>query len=157
MYAFFTKIRSQIPHLDQIWIQMLMYCAFKHFQLDMFQHLGSRLIRINMTHNITQYEDFLLFTIIARDQWGHSGLSLHHAVKHGIYLIKSGVLVAWMLTSNRTTDTISFFVHWVQDRSLAIVLSVIITDCDQAQIHTLKIVYPASWILLCKWHMLHAT
>jgi len=30
------------------------------------------------------------------------------------------------------------------------------TDRDQAQIATLEVVYPQSWILLCTWHVLHA-
>ena len=30
------------------------------------------------------------------------------------------------------------------------------TDCDQAQIAALKIVYPQSQVLLCTWHVLHA-
>jgi hypothetical protein len=46
-------------------------CIQTTFQADMFQRLGNRFIGINATHNITQYPDFLLFTIIARDRWGH--------------------------------------------------------------------------------------
>ena len=39
-------------------------------QLDVFQHLGYGFIGIDATHNITQYHNLLLFTIIARDHWG---------------------------------------------------------------------------------------
>ncbi len=46
-------------------------CIQTAFQADTFQRLGNRFIRIDATHNITQYLDFLLFTIIVRDQWGH--------------------------------------------------------------------------------------
>jgi hypothetical protein len=60
-----------------------------------------------------------------------------------------------MLASNGTKDTISFFVHWVWDRSPAVTPAMIITDSDLAQISTLKIVYLDSWIFLCKWHVLH--
>jgi hypothetical protein len=41
------------------------------FQLDAFWHLGKGFIRIDATHNVTHYEDFLLFTIVMKDQWGH--------------------------------------------------------------------------------------
>ena len=46
-------------------------CIQMSFQLDAFQHLGSSFIGIDATHNITQYQDLLLFMIIARDCWGH--------------------------------------------------------------------------------------
>jgi hypothetical protein len=67
-----------------------------------------------------------------------------------------GIPVAWMLASNRTTDTIAFFVGWVRDASLAVRPAVIMTDCDCAQINTLRFIYLDSRILLCKWHVLHA-
>ena len=61
-----------------------------------------------------------------------------------------------MLASNGTTDTIVFFVGWVRDTSPAVWPVVIMTDRDCAQINTLRIVYPDSQILLCKWHVLCA-
>jgi hypothetical protein len=45
-------------------------CIQTDFQLDAFRRLGSGFIGIDATHNITQYQDLLLFTIIARDRWG---------------------------------------------------------------------------------------
>jgi hypothetical protein len=47
-------------------------CIQTAFQVDAFRHLGNGFIGIDATHSITQYTDFLLFTIIARDWWGHS-------------------------------------------------------------------------------------
>jgi hypothetical protein len=61
-----------------------------------------------------------------------------------------------MLASNRTTDTIAFFVGWVRDASLVVWPAVIMTDCDHAQMNALRLVYPDSQMLLCKWHVLHA-
>ena len=61
-----------------------------------------------------------------------------------------------MTVSNGMTNTIAFFVSWVRDMSPAVRLVVIMTDCDHAQINTLRIVYPDSQILLCKWHVLRA-
>ena len=61
-----------------------------------------------------------------------------------------------MLSSNRTTDTITFFVNWVKEASPTIQPLVIMSDRDQAQIAALQIVYPQSQILLCIWHVLRA-
>jgi len=61
-----------------------------------------------------------------------------------------------MLASNGTKDIISFFLHWVRDRSPAISPAMIMTDRDVAQIGALKIMYPDSRIFLCKWHVLRA-
>ena len=70
--------------------------------------------------------------------------------------IPEGVPVAWMLASNGTTDTIAFFVGWVRDTSPAVWPAVIMTDRNRTQINVLRIVYPNSQILLCKWHVLRA-
>jgi len=61
-----------------------------------------------------------------------------------------------MLTSSGTTDTIAFFVRWVRDGSPAVRPTVIMTDCDQAQMEALKEIYPLSQIWLCLWHVLRA-
>jgi len=71
-------------------------------------------------------------------------------------MFQIGIPVAWMLVSNRITDTIAFFVGWVRDASLAVWPVVIMTDCDRVQINVLRIIYPNSQILLCKWHVLRA-
>jgi hypothetical protein len=47
-------------------------CIQTTFQADAFRHLGNGFIGIDATHNVTQYPDFLLFMIVARDWWGHS-------------------------------------------------------------------------------------
>ena len=67
-----------------------------------------------------------------------------------------GILVAWMIASNGTTNTIAFFVSWVRDTSLAVQPAVIMTDCNCTQINTLRFIYLDSQILLCKWLVLHA-
>jgi hypothetical protein len=46
-------------------------CIQTAFQADAFWCLGNGFIGIDATHNVTQYPDFLLFTIVARDRWGH--------------------------------------------------------------------------------------
>ncbi len=51
--------------------QTFMMCTQTRFQVDTFQCLGNSFIGIDATHNVTQYENYLLFTIITRDNWGH--------------------------------------------------------------------------------------
>ena len=46
-------------------------CIQTSFQLDAFRCLGNAFIRIDATHNVTQYQNLLLFTNIARDRRGH--------------------------------------------------------------------------------------
>ncbi len=53
--------------------QAFVMCIQITFQLYAFQCLGNSFIEIDATHNVTQYENYLLFMIIARDKWGHGG------------------------------------------------------------------------------------
>ena len=52
--------------------QSFVMCIQTRFQQDTFRWLSNFFIRIDATHNVMQYENYLLFTIIARDKWGHS-------------------------------------------------------------------------------------
>ena len=60
-----APINSRLPE------DAFVLCLQTDFQLDTYQCLGSGFIGIDATYNITQYQDLLLFTIIARDHWGH--------------------------------------------------------------------------------------
>jgi len=60
-----APINSRLPE------DAFVLCLQTDFQLDTYWHLGSGFIGIDVTYNITQYQDLLLFTIIARDHWGH--------------------------------------------------------------------------------------
>jgi hypothetical protein len=51
--------------------QAFVMCIQTEFQLDAFRSLGDFFIGIDATHNVMQYENYLLFTIVARDRWGH--------------------------------------------------------------------------------------
>ena len=67
----FYKDKQDLPPNDSgLRRDAFVLCIQTSFQLDAFHHLGSGFIRIDATHNITQYQDLLLFTIIARDRWG---------------------------------------------------------------------------------------
>jgi hypothetical protein len=56
--------------------EVFVMCIQTSFQVGMFGRLGNGFIGIDATHNITQYADFLLFTIIVRDQWARGVLLL---------------------------------------------------------------------------------
>ena len=61
-----------------------------------------------------------------------------------------------MLASNGMTNTIAFFVGWVRDMSPVVWPAVIMTDHNCVQMNALRLIYPDSQMLLCKWHVLHA-
>ena len=67
----FYKDKQDLPPDDSgLQRDAFVLCIQTSFQLDAFQRLGSGFIGIDATHNITQYQDLLLFTISARDRWG---------------------------------------------------------------------------------------
>ena len=45
-------------------------CIQTKFQIDVFQWLRNAFLGIDVTHNTTQYEGILLFTMMAQDRWG---------------------------------------------------------------------------------------
>ncbi len=71
IHIFYKDKLNPPPSGSKLQGEDFVMCIQTAFQADAFQHLGNGFIRIDATHNITQYPDFLLFTIVARDQWGH--------------------------------------------------------------------------------------
>jgi hypothetical protein len=61
-----------------------------------------------------------------------------------------------MLSSSGMEATIQSFLNFVKEQSPEIKPVIIMMDCDQAQINTIKAVYLDSTIYLCWWHVLHA-
>ena len=61
----------------------------------------------------------------------------------------SGVPVAWMLSSNSKHEIITYFLCLIRSWNPEVWPAYLITDCNQAQIAALKIVYPQSQVLLC--------
>jgi hypothetical protein len=45
-------------------------CIQMKFQREAFQRLGNAFLGVDATHNVTQYQGILLFTMMARDRWG---------------------------------------------------------------------------------------
>jgi hypothetical protein len=71
VFAFYKDKLDPPPPESRLQPDALVLCIQTSFQLDTFRRLGHGFIGIDATHNVTQYEDLLLFTIIARDHWGH--------------------------------------------------------------------------------------
>jgi len=65
----FYKDKQDCAPIDSRLLEdAFMLCIQTSFQLDAFRCLGNGFIGIDATHNVTQYQDLLLFTIIARDR-----------------------------------------------------------------------------------------
>ena len=45
-------------------------CIQMKFQWEAFQHLGNTFLGVDTTHNCTQYEGILLFTMMVQNHWG---------------------------------------------------------------------------------------
>ena len=155
MYWYFIKTSLAILPQVQNWIKMFLYYvskpSFNWMLSGTLATLSSELMQhiILLNIKISSSLRLLLGTIgamvsnyLIRD-FGVRRLSL-----------KIGVPITWMLSSNVITNTIAFFVNWVKEASPGVQPSVIMTDCDQAQIAALQIVCPQSQILLCTWHVL---
>jgi hypothetical protein len=69
--AFFKSRLDQPPSGSRLQSDVFILCMQTRFQREAFQRIGDGFIGIDATHNVTQYQDLLLFTIIARDRWGH--------------------------------------------------------------------------------------
>ena len=69
--VFYKDKADQPPPNSQLEQDSFVLCIQAKFQLDTFWCLGNRFIGIDVTHNVTVYSGFLLFMIIARDNWGH--------------------------------------------------------------------------------------
>jgi hypothetical protein len=67
-----------------------------------------------------------------------------------------GVPVAFMLSSNGTQATITFFINFIKCQSLDISPSIFMTDRDQAQVNAIRETYPRSRVFYCWWHVLRA-
>ena len=74
--TFYKDKQDRAPINSRLPEDAFVLCIQTEFQLDAFRHLGDGFIGIDATYNITQYQDLLLFTIIARDRWGHGNYSL---------------------------------------------------------------------------------
>jgi hypothetical protein len=61
---------DQPPEDSNLADDIFFLCIQMKFQRDAFRHLGNAFLGVNTTHNCTQYEGILLFTMMAQDHWG---------------------------------------------------------------------------------------
>ena len=68
----FYKDKLTPPPASRLQGDNFILCVQTPFQINTFQRLrDGGFIGINATRNVTHFWDVLLFTIIARDRWGH--------------------------------------------------------------------------------------
>ena len=58
------------------------FCIQTKFQKDQFREIGNGFLGIDATHNTTQYVGLQLFTLIARDRWGHGALRSRYSIRY---------------------------------------------------------------------------
>jgi len=68
--TFYKDKQDRAPIGSRLPEDAFVLCIQTKFQLNAFQRLGNGFIGIDATHNTTQYQNLLLFTIITRDRWG---------------------------------------------------------------------------------------
>jgi hypothetical protein len=136
-------------------INTFFLCIQTQWQLTTFRRLGNAFLAIDATHNTTQYFGLQLFTLLVRDHWGHGARTLL-SCQANINFRLTGVPVAWMLSSSGTQATIQYFLKLIKGWSPTIYPSIVMTDCDRAQINAIQAVYPRSRVLYCWWHVLRA-
>jgi hypothetical protein len=61
-----------------------------------------------------------------------------------------------MISSSMRKETMVFFLNWVKKASPDVWPSIIMSDCDQAQLAAIREVYLHSQVFLCRWHVLRA-
>jgi hypothetical protein len=73
-----------------------------------------------------------------------------HAKSH------SGMPVAWMISSNATEGTITYFLSQLRARHPDVKPKWVMSDKDRAQMNSVQQIFPESQLRLCWWHVLHA-
>jgi hypothetical protein len=138
-FVYYKDKRDPSPEGSDLADNLFALCIQTKFQKEAYERLGNGFLGIDATHNVTQYKGILLFTLMARDNWGH------------------GVPVAWMLSSNGTQLTIEFFLNLIKAQCPQISPSIFMTDRDQAQINAIRAAFPeCQRIFYCWWHVLRA-
>jgi hypothetical protein len=69
-FVYYKDKLDQPPEGSDLAEDVFFLCIQMNFQQEAFQHLGNAFLGVDATHNCTQYEGILLFTIMARDHWG---------------------------------------------------------------------------------------
>nr|GAT51335.1 predicted protein [Mycena chlorophos] len=138
-FAFIKTRRDAAPEGSGLAPDSFVLVIQVRYQQECWYHYGhDRFVGIDATHNMTHYREVNLFSLVVRDDWGH------------------GVPTAYMLSSLKDEVTIRWFLGRVQMWSPEVVPRVWMSDKDRAQINAVLAVYTTAWLLLCRWHVLHA-
>jgi hypothetical protein len=157
IFLYFTKISWTPRRQDQGWIGT--YLCFVSKPPSNWRHSGASATDSSesMQHIILRITKKCFYL----QSWpGTTGDMVSDIIiifsARSAHISNIGVPVAWMLTTNGTTSTISFFLNWVKEASPMVRPTIFMTDCDQAQIAAINAVYPETKTLLCLWHVLRA-
>ena len=70
-FVYYKDKRDPPPEGSDLANNLFTLCIQTKFQKEAYGRLENGFLGINMTHNVTQYKGILLFTLMARDNWGH--------------------------------------------------------------------------------------
>jgi hypothetical protein len=70
-FVYYKDKRDPPPEGSDLASDLFILCIQTKFQKEAYKHLGNAFLGIDATHNVTQYKGILLFTLMARDHWGH--------------------------------------------------------------------------------------
>ena len=73
-FVYYKDKRDPPPEGSDLADNLFMLCIQSQFQREAYKRLGNGFLGIDATHNVTQYKGILLFTLMARDNWGHGML-----------------------------------------------------------------------------------
>ena len=70
-FAYYKDKQDLPPEGSDLARDLFILCIQTKFQKEAYNRLGNAFLGIDATYNITQYKGILLFTLMARDHWGH--------------------------------------------------------------------------------------
>jgi hypothetical protein len=70
-FIYYKDKRDRPPEGSDLASDLFILCLQTKFQKEAYRRLGNAFLGIDATHNVTQYKGILLFTLMARDHWGH--------------------------------------------------------------------------------------
>jgi hypothetical protein len=70
-FVYYKDKRDPPPMGSDLANNLFALCIQTKFQKGAYEHLRNGFLGIDTTHNVTQYKGILLFTLMARDKWGH--------------------------------------------------------------------------------------
>ncbi len=70
-FVYYKDKRDRPPERLDLASNLFILCLQSKFQKEAYRCLGNVFLGIDVTHNMTQYKGILLFTLMARDHWGH--------------------------------------------------------------------------------------